>query len=72
MGVRDLPFTVSTERHDYKAEQWCIDQFGPRWIAIDRRDGNWTRFWVGPASPKTYEWHFRNEKDMMMFILRWL
>lgn len=74
MDIRDLPYTVVTGKEYRDAEKWCLDNIGPRWFALDyagNQAGNWTRFWVGPDAPAHYNWHFRYEKDAMMFILRW-
>lgn len=41
---------------------WCTDQFGPH----PRRSDAWSRWWVG-----TGQIYFRDEKDYLMFVLRW-
>lgn len=50
-------------QHYFEVEEWCKDQFGPH----PRYPDAWSR-WV-----HTYEdqIHFRDEKDYLMFLLRW-
>lgn len=47
----------------FQVEEWCKEQFGPH----PRFPDAWSR-WV-----HTYETqiHFRDEKDYLMFLLRW-
>lgn len=59
------------KRLHYQQEQWCIEKFGPRWNAIDYRDGTWTVFWSGTRKPRYYTWYFKNEPDAALFALRW-
>lgn len=42
---------------------WCIEQFGPHPNAPDA----WSR-WHNPYSDQI---HFRDERDYIMFVLRW-
>ena len=50
---------------------WCTEKFGKRWSAIDNHEGTWTCFWAGVDSPRNYRWLFKEEKDLVMFALRW-
>lgn len=58
------------------AMKWCVEQFGPRWEAINQRAGTWTVYWAWHRSSEdsstTYEWHFLNEQDAILFSLKWL
>ena len=55
-----------------KAAQWCREQYGERWQAIDNRDGVWAVFWSGIREQESmYRFRFINEQDMILFILRW-
>jgi hypothetical protein len=51
---------------------WCTEKFGKRWSVIDNREGTWTCFWAGVDSPRNYRWLFKDEKDLVMFVLRWM
>jgi hypothetical protein len=60
-------------------ESWCEQQFGKRWGPIDNHDGVWTVFWTGMGLHEReikyttkYRYLFKNEKDAMLFTLRWL
>jgi|LauGreDrversion4_2_1035121.scaffolds.fasta_scaffold31426_4 hypothetical protein len=53
------------------AGEWCLENFGKRWQAIDGTDGAWAMFWAGPKHHNKYIFHFVEEKDMMWFILKW-
>lgn len=72
---KDLPFVFlrsrKTQEDHFEISEWCEDQFGPRWEAVNYRDGNWCVFWAGREFPKSYKWYFKNEKDAMLFVLRW-
>jgi len=69
--MKELPYTIITKKLSHEAEEWCRDNIGERWFAVGRKTGNWTCFWVGRDDPKSYSWHFRNEKDAFWFSLRW-
>lgn len=56
----------------WQMSKWCTQQFGPRWEAIGYRQGTWCTFWEGRDNFGMYRWHFKNEKDMVWFKLRWL
>lgn len=51
---------------------WCEEQYGERFDAHNF-DGAWTYVWAGVERERTdeYEYRFTNEKDAMLFILRW-
>lgn len=69
--------TVSCTVKPQAALTWCVEQFGPRWEATGCRTGVWAVFWGGFrrldwANGATYDWHFLNEQDAMLFSLKWL
>lgn len=70
--MKEFPYTITTKKLGHEAEQWCIKNIGERWFSVGRKTGNWTCFWAGRDDPKSYRWHFKNEKDAVMFSLRWL
>jgi len=53
------------------ASEWCLENFGKRWEAVYGTDGTWTMFWAGPNYHNKYIFHFVNEQDKLMFILKW-
>lgn len=59
------------KEEQWRADDWCTEKFGPRWNAIDYREGTWCCFWAGRLAPKCYEWFFKNEHDAALFLLRW-
>lgn len=58
-------------KQQWRADDWCKEKFGMRWSAVDNREGTWCCFWAGVKAPKCYEWLFKNEKDAILFLLRW-
>lgn len=46
------------------AIEWCHEQFGPERTINENHDGVWA--WSYPR-----EFKFENEKDCMLFLLRW-
>lgn len=56
----------------WKASNWCEEQFGKRWSVVDNREGVWCCFWRGRIQPGMYEWFFLNKIDAELFVLRWL
>ena len=55
----------------WAAGAWCLAQFGKRWQAIGDTDGAWTMFWAGREHHDKYIFHFVEERDKLMFILKW-
>lgn len=51
---------------------WCEEQWGERWCPITNRTGLWACFWTGKYKPMSYRYCFADERDMTLFILRWL
>lgn len=74
--IEDFQYTIQVpksrgDRH-WEQTQWCEEKLGKRWSAIDYRSGVWRCFWGGPRTPGFYKWDFKNEKDALLFSLRWL
>lgn len=72
--MKDLPHKVITSKKVFgSAKQWCEERLGPRWEATGYKQGRWCVFWSGIYSknPGTYEWFFENDKDAVLFALRW-
>jgi hypothetical protein len=74
MGVsryRNFEWLLITDKaNHWKAVEWCEQQFGARWSAINNRSGTWCCFWAGRKQPESYEWRFQNEQDALLFSLR--
>lgn len=70
--TREFPYQAITfKTNHWEATEWCEKNFGPRWEAIDNRNGSWCTFWKGRGIPGSYEWYFEQEKDYLMFLLKW-
>ena len=54
------------------AQEWCQEQLGRRWEAIGYRTGVWAVFWAGRGHTDQYRFCFARERDMLMFVLRWI
>ena len=69
----DFPYQFSRNREQHwEVTKWCEQNIGPRWKVTGDRSGTWTVFWAGRDDPGKYQWHFLNERDAMLFALRWL
>lgn len=51
------------DKHYFEVEEWCAKHFGPH----PKNPDAWSR-WVHKYSEKI---HFRDEKDYVLFMLRW-
>jgi hypothetical protein len=70
---RHLDYEVLIHKNQYRAAmKWCEEQFGKRWEALQYRQGLWSVFWAGNKSFDQYRFCFAHERDMLMFILRWV
>lgn len=72
--MKELPYEVFISKDAHReAEAWCREQFGKRWEAIGNRTGIWCCFWSGfrDKNAGKYRYYFQNERDYLMFILRW-
>ena len=74
-GLREFRKLEHSVLIDGKAHQaagaWCLTQFGKRWEAIGNTDGAWTMFWAGRNDFDKYIFHFIEERDKLMFIIKW-
>ena len=71
-AFRKLEHNVLIDAKKHRdAGDWCLTQFGKRWEAIGNTDGAWTMFWAGRNDHEKYIFHFVEERDMLMFILKW-
>jgi hypothetical protein len=69
---RKLEYSVLIDGKAHQAAgAWCLTQFGKRWEAIGNTDGAWTMFWAGRNDFDKYVFHFVEERDKLMFILKW-
>lgn len=74
-----LPYEIVLPKmngeHLWTMQQWCYSHFGARWSPVSRdpaeKLGRWTVLWAGFKQPSDYRWHFRNEQDATLFVLRW-
>lgn len=60
--------------YQWQVNQWCQEQFGPRWEATSDQSGRWFEFWrpgMRDEDYTVYEWCFVNEADALLFVLRW-
>lgn len=70
---RKLEHSILIDADKHKdAGAWCLKQFGKRWEAIDHTDGSWAMFWAGVNNHNKYIFHFVEERDYVLFILRWV
>ena len=71
-AFRTLEHNVLIDAKKHRdAGRWCLTQFGKRWQAIGDTDGAWTMFWAGREQHDKYIFHFVEERDKLMFILKW-
>jgi len=70
---------IISDLKPHLSESWCEQQFGKRWSHINNNDGVWTVFWTGLGVEDreikykaSYRYLFKEEKDAMLFSLRWL
>jgi hypothetical protein len=70
--VKDLPYEVVISKENHKeAAAWCRERLGPRWEVTRNRKGIWCCFWEGFRRGGDYRYHFQNDKDAVLFVLRW-
>ena len=72
-AFRTLEHSVLIDAKKHRdAGKWCLAQFGKRWEAIGKNtDGSWTMFWAGRNDHEKYIFHFVEEQDKLMYILKW-
>lgn len=74
-----------SQKEFIKMKSWCKKNIGVKWSANSyqspngNRTGTWTVTWcalsdfyVDPWSIDNHKWSFMNEKDMILFTLKWL
>jgi hypothetical protein len=65
-----LKYKVIIHNHDWDlAEDWCL-------LNVGRFDQDWYKLGIDPVSHLFNDqvestWYFRNEKDALMFRLKW-
>ena len=72
--LHGLDYEVLSKTLPHEVFEWCVEHIGPRWNAIDNRFGKWAVFWAGPNCEQGYDYYrylFSNEKDAILFMLRW-
>jgi len=59
-----LPHKILMKMDEFPADEiaWCEETLG-------KHDKGWAMVWVNPAYR---EFHFRTEKDLLMFALKWV
>ena len=57
--IDNILTTIETLPPKYR---WCVEQFGPE-------GDRWRAWWPGPCRLK--EFKFADDRDLMLFILRW-
>jgi hypothetical protein len=71
--MRHLDYEVKIASNKHReAGKWCEEHFGRRWEAIGYTEGMWAMFWSGRGVPGTYRFCFAEERDMLLFMLRWV
>ena len=72
MSSDRFPYEVIIHKSRYyEADAWCCEHFGPRWTATSNKDGKWCCFWAGRERFGGYRYHFADERDMLLFSLKW-
>ena len=70
----DFHHLIYIKKPSFEVYKWCESQFGARWNPINSRSGRWTAFWAGPRctlGSEYYQFQFVDEKDAIMFTLKW-
>jgi hypothetical protein len=50
---------------------WCLNNLGERWCPIEKRSNKWSCSWMGWHNDQSvYQFSFAEEKDFMMFKLK--
>lgn len=70
--MKEFPYEVMIHKSNHlPAEAWCRERFGPRWSVTENRNGSWCCFWGGRERLDHFRYYFANDRDMVMFLLRW-
>lgn len=69
---RSLDYEVMIHKKYFRdAAKWCEERWGSRWSVTENRSGVWACFWAGRDNFECYRFVFADDRDMMMFALRW-
>jgi hypothetical protein len=50
---------------------WCLNNLGERWCPNEKRSNKWSCTWIGWFDKQsTYQFSFAEEKDSVMFKLK--
>lgn len=71
--------TLIHKSQHHQAARWCYETFGARWAAVEygngigkaTKSGVWACFWAGRDNFEYYNFHFHNEQDFTLFVLKW-
>lgn len=67
----DFPYRITLPKDNWREQVvWCTEKFGIN-HDLDNLDGVWMMLWAGRKNAISYTWHFKNELDATMFILKW-
>ena len=68
----ELKYEVNTDIEPYITDSWLEKNVGPEWDAFKNRHGVWSVLWAGLRSETKYVYSFAEERDAVLFALRWL
>ncbi len=55
--------------HD--GQTWCRENLGERWCPVEKKSNKWASAWMGWFNDQsTYQFSFAEEKDLVMFKLK--
>jgi hypothetical protein len=74
-----LPYKIVMDGHNNEfesesAREWCKQHIGKEWILKENTQGVWSD-WICVWDAEMHgirTWHFKNEKDAVLFALRWV
>lgn len=71
--MKKFPYSVYTGKMTYETNLWCEQYIGKQNNIRILGGGDWACFWQGyeNGEHRRYKWFFRNEKDAILFTLRW-
>jgi hypothetical protein len=70
IDIRNHVYVHKDQMH--QARDWCEQQWGKQWNALDNRDGLWSCFWGGQKHYTEYRFSFAHEQHAVFFALRWV
>ena len=68
----ELKYKVHTDIEPYLVDDWLEKNVGPEWDAFKNRHGVWSVLWAGLRSETKYVYSFAEERDAVLFSLRWV